>query len=107
MTASEEPRTPVAEAVEAEEREEGTYQAPDNRLRVVLDLFASLWRLIRGEDQRGRKVRWLLTLLRPYRKQVALMLGGLLIATAATLAPPALVGLATAEIASMIPPPAS
>ena len=99
-TAREEPRTPVAEAVEAEEREEGTYQAPDNRLRVVLDLFAALWRLVRGEDQRGRKIRWLLTLLRPYRKQVALMLGGLLIATAATLAPPALVGLATAEIAS-------
>ena len=90
----------MAEAVEAEEREEGTYQAPDNRLRVVLDLFAALWRLVRGEDQRGRKIRWLLTLLRPYRKQVALMLGGLLVATAATLAPPALVGLATAEIAS-------
>ena len=90
----------MADAVEAEEREEGTYQAPDNRLRVVLDLFAALWRLVRGEDQRGRKIRWLLTLLRPYRKQVALMLGGLLVATAATLAPPALVGLATAEIAS-------
>ena len=66
-------------------------------------LFRSLWRLIRGEDQRGRKVRWLLTLLRPYRKQVALMLGGLVLATAATLAPPALVGLATAEIASANP----
>ena len=26
---------------------------------------ARLWRLIRGEDQRGRKVRWLLGLLRP------------------------------------------
>ena len=103
VTPNQDPRTPVAEAVEAEEREEGAYQAPDNRLRVVLDLFASLWRLIRGEDQRGRKVRWLLTLLRPYRKQVALMLGGLLIATAATLAPPALVGLATAEIASQSP----
>jgi ABC-type multidrug transport system fused ATPase/permease subunit len=63
-------------------------------------LFRSLWRLIRGEDQRGRKVRWLLTLLQPYRKQVALMLGGLMVATAATLAPPALVGLATTEIAS-------
>jgi ABC-type multidrug transport system fused ATPase/permease subunit len=66
-------------------------------------LFRSLWRLIRGEDQRGRKVRWLLTLLRPYRKQVALMLGGLLLATAGTLAPPALVGFATAEIASANP----
>jgi ABC-type multidrug transport system fused ATPase/permease subunit len=66
-------------------------------------LFRSLWRLIRGEDQRGRKVRWLLTLLQPYRKQVALMLGGLVLATAGTLAPPALVGLATAEIASANP----
>jgi ABC-type multidrug transport system fused ATPase/permease subunit len=93
-------RLQAEEAVEAEEREEQTYQAPDNRLRVVLALFGSLWRTIRGEDQRGRKVRWLVTLLRPYRKQVALMLGGLIVATAATLAPPALVGLATAEIAS-------
>jgi ABC-type multidrug transport system fused ATPase/permease subunit len=63
-------------------------------------LLRSLWRLIRGEDQRGRKVRWLVTLLRPYRRQVALMLGALILATAATLAPPALVGGITAEIAS-------
>ena len=33
----------------------------DSRLRAVMLLFGSLWRLIRGEDQRGRKVRWLLT----------------------------------------------
>ena len=66
----------------------------------MLLLFGSLWRLIRGEDQRGRKVRWLLGLLRPYRKQVALMFVALLLATGAALAPPALVGLATAEIAS-------
>ena len=63
-------------------------------------LFRSLWRLIRGEDQRGRKVRWLLGLLRPYRKQVALMFVALLVATGAALAPPGLAGLATAEIAS-------
>ncbi len=66
-------------------------------------LLGSLWRLIRGEDQRGRKVRWLLSLLRPYRRQVGLMLIGLLVATAATLAPPALIGAATAEIASESP----
>ena len=30
-----------------------------------------LWRLVRGEDERGRKVRWLLGLLRPYRGRVA------------------------------------
>ena len=55
-------------------------------------LFRSLWRLIRGEDQRGRKVRWLFTLLRPYRRQVVMTLVALILATAATLAPPYLVG---------------
>ena len=36
-------------------------------------LFASLWRLLRGQDQRGRKVRWLIGLLRPYRGRMGLM----------------------------------
>ncbi len=90
-------------AVEATEREEGTYEHEDNRLRGVLLLLGSLWRLIRGEDQRGRKVRWLLTLLRPYRKQVALMFGALIVATGAALAPPGLVGLAIAEVSSSDP----
>ena len=58
--------------------------------------FGSLWRLIRGEDNRGRKVRWLFSLLRPYRRQVLMMLGALILATGATLAPPFLVGQATA-----------
>ena len=40
-------------------------------------LFVSLWRLIRGEDQRGRKVRWLLSLLRPYRWRVIAMFAAL------------------------------
>ncbi|HEY8502785.1 MAG TPA: ABC transporter ATP-binding protein [Solirubrobacterales bacterium] len=57
-------------------------------------LFASLWRLVRGEDQRGRKVRWLIAQLRPYRGRVALMFGGLLLATGAGLAPPYLAGTA-------------
>src|SRR5215212_12272746 len=57
-------------------------------------LFASLWRLVRGEDQRGRKVRWLIAQLRPYRGRVALMFTGLLLATAAGLAPPYLAGMA-------------
>jgi len=39
-------------------------------------------------------------LLRPYRKHVALMFVGLLIATGAALAPPALVGLAVEEVSS-------
>ncbi|HKG37274.1 MAG TPA: ABC transporter ATP-binding protein [Solirubrobacterales bacterium] len=63
-----------------------------NRLREVALLFAALWRLVRGEDQRGRKVRWLLALLRPYRGKVALMMVALLVATAAALAPPYLAG---------------
>ena len=57
-----------------------------------LALFRSLWRLIRGEDNRWRKVRWLFSLLGPYRRQVLLMLGALVVATGATLAPPFLVG---------------
>jgi ATP-binding cassette subfamily B protein len=55
-------------------------------------LIGAIWRLLRGEDQRGRKVRWLLGQLRPYRGRVALMFLGLLAATAAGLAPPYLAG---------------
>ncbi len=58
----------------------------------VWRLFASLWRLLRGEDQRGRKVRWLIGLLRPYRGRMALMFVALLLETAAALAPPYLAG---------------
>jgi len=61
-------------------------------MQGVYYLFRDLWRLIRGEDDRGRKVRWLLGLLRPYRARVALMFVALLIATAAALAPPYLAG---------------
>ncbi|MBA2523765.1 MAG: ABC transporter ATP-binding protein [Solirubrobacterales bacterium] len=55
-------------------------------------LVKALWKLVRGEDERGRKVRWLLGLLKPYRVRVALMMFALLIATAAALAPPYLAG---------------
>jgi ATP-binding cassette subfamily B protein len=55
-------------------------------------MIRSIWRLIRGEDNRGRKVRWLLSLLRPYRRQVAFSLIALVLATGATLAPPFLIG---------------
>ena len=54
----------------------------------------SIWRILRGEDQRARKIRWMLGLLRPYRGRVAAMFVALLIATAAGLAPPYLAGLA-------------
>jgi len=61
-------------------------------LRNAFLMLAALWRLLRGEDQRGRKVRWLVRLLRPYRGRVALMLVMLLIETGAGLAPPYLAG---------------
>jgi ATP-binding cassette, subfamily B, bacterial len=79
-------------AEEEVEREEATWSPERNRLREVFLLFAALWRLIRGEDQRGRKVRWLLSLLRPYRAKVGLMFVALLVATGAALAPPYLAG---------------
>jgi ATP-binding cassette subfamily B protein len=59
-----------------------------NRFREIYLLFASIWRLIRGQDQRARKVRWMIGLLRPYRGRAALMLLALLVATGAGLAPP-------------------
>jgi ABC-type multidrug transport system fused ATPase/permease subunit len=65
-----------------------------------LALFRSLWRLIRGQDNRWRKVKWLFSLLRPYRRQVLMMLGALILATGATLAPPFLVGKAVSAALS-------
>jgi ATP-binding cassette, subfamily B, bacterial len=55
-------------------------------------LLVSLWRLVRGEDQRGRKVRWMIGLLRPYRGRMILMFTALLLETGAALAPPYLAG---------------
>jgi ABC-type multidrug transport system fused ATPase/permease subunit len=51
-----------------------------------------LWRIFRGEDQRGRKLRWMAGLLRPYRGRVALTIVAMLVATGAGLAPPYLAG---------------
>jgi ABC-type multidrug transport system fused ATPase/permease subunit len=51
-----------------------------------------LWRIVRGEDQRGRKLRWMVGLLRPYRGRVALTFLAMLAATGAGLAPPYLAG---------------
>jgi ABC-type multidrug transport system fused ATPase/permease subunit len=61
-------------------------------LRNIGRLFAELWRLVRGQDQRGRKVRWMLGLLRPYRGRLILMFTALLLETGAALAPPYLLG---------------
>jgi ABC-type multidrug transport system fused ATPase/permease subunit len=62
------------------------------RLGSILLLFRAIWKLLRGQDQRGRKVRWMIGLLKPYRGRVALMFVALLFATAAGLAPPYLAG---------------
>jgi ATP-binding cassette subfamily B protein len=79
-----------------EEREED--EARESETRAPLGdawlLVKSVSRTIRGEDGRGRKVRSMLGLLRPYRMRVMLMMIALVIATAAALAPPLLAGLA-------------
>jgi ATP-binding cassette, subfamily B, bacterial len=79
-------------AEEEVEEEEAAYSPERNRLQEIALLFASIWRLVRGQDQRARKVRWMIGLLRPYRGRVALMFAGLLAATGAGLAPPYLAG---------------
>ncbi|HEU4705905.1 MAG TPA: ABC transporter ATP-binding protein [Solirubrobacterales bacterium] len=61
-------------------------------IRNSAALLADLWRLVRGEDQRGRKVRWMIRLLRPYRTRLILMFTALLLETGAALAPPYLLG---------------
>ena len=52
----------------------------------------SVWETLRGERGRTRKLGKLLSLLRPYRGRVTLMFVALVIATAASLAPPYLAG---------------
>jgi len=97
------PREQEREIVRAEEEiesEEAAYSPERNRLVQIGLLFAALWRLLRGEDQRGRKLRWLVGLLRPYRRRVAVMGVALLAATAAGLAPPYLAGKAVEAIQS-------
>jgi ABC-type multidrug transport system fused ATPase/permease subunit len=51
-----------------------------------------LWEILRGERGRTKKLGKLLALLRPYRGRVILMLAALVVATAASLAPPYLAG---------------
>jgi ATP-binding cassette subfamily B protein len=78
-------RSDVAEETEDQANQPG-------RFAGTLLMFRDIWRLIRGEDQRARKVKWMLGLLRPYRRQVTLMFVALILATAAALAPPYLAG---------------
>lgn len=78
-----------------EEREDDARDPVERRpLGDAWLLVKSVWRTIRGEDGRGRKVKWMLGLLRPYRVRVFWMLVALVVATAAALAPPYLAGLA-------------
>ena len=86
------------EGREVDARLEREDEARESETRAPLGdawlLVKSVARTIRGEDGRGRKVRWMLGLLRPYRLRVVLMLIALVVATAAALAPPLLAGLA-------------
>jgi ATP-binding cassette subfamily B protein len=84
-------RDPETQGSEVAEETEDQANQP-GRLAGTLLMFRDLWRLVRGEDERGRKLRWLVGLLRPYRLQVTLMGGALVVATAAALAPPYLAG---------------
>ncbi len=86
-------RDPAVQGSSVAEETEDQANQPGRLAGTVL-MLRDIWRLIRGEDERARKVRWMLGLLRPYRGQVALMMGALVIATAAALAPPALAGAA-------------
>ena len=58
----------------------------------ALERLRAIWLTLRGDEGRGRKVRWLIGLLRPYRGRVALMMVALVFATGAALAPPYLAG---------------
>jgi ABC-type multidrug transport system fused ATPase/permease subunit len=82
---------PCAEKSDVAEDTEDVANQP-GRFAGTLLMVRDIWWLLRGEDQRGRKVRWMLGLLRPYRAQVTLMLVALVVATAAGLAPPYLAG---------------
>jgi ABC-type multidrug transport system fused ATPase/permease subunit len=83
-------RDPEGQRSVAEAVEEGSNQP--GRLVGTMLMFRDIWRIIRGEEQRTRKVRWFIGLLRPYRGRVALMMVALVLATAAGLAPPYLAG---------------
>ncbi|HEY7150785.1 MAG TPA: ABC transporter ATP-binding protein [Solirubrobacterales bacterium] len=82
---------PEAQGSDVAEETEDQANQP-GRLMGTLLLARELWRLVRGERQRTRKLRWLFGLLRPYRKRVAITLVALVAATAAGLAPPYLAG---------------
>jgi ABC-type multidrug transport system fused ATPase/permease subunit len=65
---------------------------PFGRISSIRNLAIDIWRLVRGQDQRAHKVRWMIGLLRPYRGRLILMFTALLLETGAALAPPYLLG---------------
>jgi ABC-type multidrug transport system fused ATPase/permease subunit len=54
--------------------------------------MSKVWGVLRGERGRTQKLRKVLALLRPYRARVVIMFVALILATAASLAPPYLAG---------------
>jgi ATP-binding cassette, subfamily B, bacterial len=58
----------------------------------VMARLHELWLVLRGDDRRGRRLRKLVALLRPYRARVALAMIALVLATGASLVPPYLAG---------------
>jgi ABC-type multidrug transport system fused ATPase/permease subunit len=84
-------RDPEVQGSQVAEQAEDQANQPGRLIGTFL-LFRDLWRLIRGERQRTRKIRWLFGLLRPYRLRVIVTGVALLLATAAGLAPPYLAG---------------
>jgi ABC-type multidrug transport system fused ATPase/permease subunit len=82
---------PETQGSEVAEETEDQANQPGRLIGTFL-LFRELWRLVRGERQRTRKLRWLFGLLRPYRGRVVVTLIALVAATAAGLAPPYLAG---------------
>jgi ABC-type multidrug transport system fused ATPase/permease subunit len=93
-------RVPVRPAALTRRREEGasalSREALDHQTTAGRELqrLAELRRRLRQTGGRGRKLRGLIELLRPYRGRVALMFLTLILATAATLAPAPLAKLA-------------
>ena len=71
--------------------------AVDDRREWARQRTEELRRRLRATSGRGRKLRGLVVLLRPYRGRVALMFLALIAATAAALAPPPLAKLAIDE----------
>jgi ATP-binding cassette subfamily B protein len=63
---------------------------PANGTSASPDRYAELRRRLAGTSGRGRKLRGLLALIRPYRWRAAAMMVALVIGTAASLAPPLL-----------------